>query len=125
MLKKLTAAVFAFVLSTGLAFAQADVNKADQAALDGIKGIGPAMSKRILDERKKGEFKDWSDFETRVKGVGEKSAVKLSDAGLTVNGQARGKSAAAPAKSAGKPFGKKSKDGKEEAAADKPAAAKG
>ena len=92
MLKKLTAAVFAFILSTGLAFAQADVNKADQAALDGIKGIGPAMSKRILDERKKGEFKDWSDFETRVKGVGEKSAVKLSDAGLTVNGQARGKS---------------------------------
>ncbi|MCW5298008.1 ComEA family DNA-binding protein [Herbaspirillum lusitanum] len=124
MLKKLTAALFAFLLSTGLAFAQADVNKADQAALDGIKGIGPAMSKRILDERKKGEFKDWSDFETRVKGVGEKSAVKLSDAGLTVNGQARGKSAVAPAKSAGKPFGKK-KDGKEEAAMDKPGATKG
>lgn len=125
MLKKLTAAVFTFILCTGLAFAQADVNKADQAALDGIKGIGPAMSKRILDERKKGEFKDWSDFETRVKGVGEKSAVKLSDAGLTVNGQARGKSAAAPAKSAGKPFGKKNKDGKEEAAMDKAGAAKG
>jgi len=125
MLKKLTVAFFAFILSAGLAFAQADVNKADQAALDGIKGIGPAMSKRILDERKKGEFKDWSDFETRVKGVGEKSAVKLSDAGLTVNGQARGKSATAPVKSTGKPFGKKSKDGKEEAAMDKSGAAKG
>lgn len=90
MLKKLLLAVIAMIATMGIAFAQVDVNKADQAALDSIKGIGPKMSKTILDERKKGgDFKDWSDFETRVKGVGEKSAVKLSDAGLTVNGQAR------------------------------------
>jgi competence protein ComEA len=90
MLKKLLLALAALIASMGFAFAQVDVNKADQAALDGIKGIGPKMSKAILDERKKGgDFKDWSDFETRVKGVGEKSAVKLSDAGLTVNGQSR------------------------------------
>lgn len=95
MLKKLMFAVATLVASMGFAFAQVDVNKADQAALDGVKGIGPKMSKTILDERKKGgEFKDWSDFEGRVKGVGEKSAVRLSDAGLTVNGQARQKTAA-------------------------------
>ena len=79
----------------GSAFAEVDVNKGDQAALDGIKGIGPAMSKRILDERKKGDFKDWGDLESRVKGIREKSATKLSEAGLTVNGQPRTKSGVA------------------------------
>lgn len=92
MLKKFLLALCAFGLSTGLAIAAIDVNKADQAALDGIKGIGPATSKRILEERRKGEFKDWADLETRVKGIGDKSADKLSDAGLTVNGQPRNKS---------------------------------
>lgn len=90
MIKKLLLALAAMIATMGFAFAQVDVNKADQAALDGIKGIGPKMSKTILDERKKnGDFKDWSDFQKRVKGVGDKSAVKLSDAGLTVNGQPR------------------------------------
>ena len=87
MLKKLIAAVFAFILSAGLAFAQADVNKADQAALDGIKGIGPAMSEKIINERKASEFKDWNDFIGRVGGVGEKTAAKFSAEGLTVNGK--------------------------------------
>ncbi|WP_050479449.1 ComEA family DNA-binding protein [Herbaspirillum rhizosphaerae] len=122
MLKKILLALCAFVMSTGLAFAQVDVNKGDQAALDGIKGIGPAMSKRILDERKKGDFKDWTDFETRVKGVGDKSANKLSDAGLTVNGQPRSKSLVT-GKGEAKPFPKKMKD--QDAKADKPAATKG
>ncbi|MGH8806524.1 MAG: ComEA family DNA-binding protein [Noviherbaspirillum sp.] len=98
MLKKLLLAMATLVASMGFAFAQVDVNKADQAALDGIKGIGPKMSQNILDERKKGgAFRDWTDLESRVKGVGEKSAVKLSDAGLTVNSQARPKAAASAA----------------------------
>jgi competence protein ComEA len=96
MLKKLLLAVAMLIATMGFAFAQVDVNKADQAALDGVKGIGPALSKTILDERKKGgEFKDWADFEKRVKGVRERKAQNLSDAGLTVNGQAKEKAAAA------------------------------
>ena len=88
MLKKLLLAVAALIATMGFAFAQVEVNKADQAALDGVKGVGPKMSKTILDERKKGgDFKDWADFESRVKGVGDKNAAKLSEAGLTVNGQ--------------------------------------
>lgn len=84
--------------TAAFAFADVDVNKADQAALDGIKGLGPVKSKAILSERKKhGEFKDWADFESRVKGIGDKSAVKLSEAGLTVNGKPR--AAATPAAS--------------------------
>lgn len=68
------------------AFAAVDVNLASVAELDGIKGIGPAMSSRILDERKKGPFKDWSDLMARVKGVGQASAARLSSEGLTVGG---------------------------------------
>jgi competence protein ComEA len=89
MIKKLMLAIAALVASTGFAFAQVDVNKADAAALDGVKGVGPSMSKAILDERSKGEFKDWADFQKRVKGVGDKKAARLSEAGLQVNGQAR------------------------------------
>jgi competence protein ComEA len=92
MLKQFVAGVCSFVLVMGMAFAQVDVNKADQAGLDGIKGIGPAKSRLILEERKKAQFKDWHDFESRVKGIGSKNAEKLSDAGLTVNGKPRGKS---------------------------------
>jgi len=99
MLKKFFLALSVLIATTGIAFAQVDVNKADQPALDGIKGIGPKMSSAILDERKAGgSFKNWSDFEGRVKGVGEKSALRLSEAGLTVNGQRRPQVAAAAGK---------------------------
>lgn len=89
MFKKLLLAVVTLVVTMGFAFAQVDVNKADQAALDGVKGVGPVMSKRIIEERKKGDFKDWADFEKRVKGIGDKNSSKLSEAGLTVNGQTK------------------------------------
>ncbi len=90
MLNKLLLALGALIASIGFAFANVEVNQADQAALDGIKGIGPTTSKAILDARKKGgNFKDWNDLQTRVKGVGEKSSDKFSQAGLTVNGAAK------------------------------------
>ena len=69
-------------------FAAVDVNKATAAELDSVKGIGPAISGKIIDERKKGNFKDWQDFIARVKGVGENNAAKFSAEGLTVNGSA-------------------------------------
>ncbi|WP_348699875.1 DUF655 domain-containing protein [Duganella fentianensis] len=87
MMRKLILAVATLVASMSFAFAQVDVNKADAAALDAVKGIGPAKTKAILDERKKGEFKDWADLEQRVKGIGGKNAAKLSAAGLVVNGK--------------------------------------
>jgi competence protein ComEA len=97
MYKKLLLAVATLVATMGFAFAQVDVNKADQAALDSVKGIGPAKTKAILEERKKGEFKDWADFEQRVKGIGGKNAIKLSEAGLQVNGKSKDGAAAKPA----------------------------
>ena len=85
MLKRILAILV--MLYATLAMAAVDVNKATDAQLDSIKGIGPVTTKLITMERKKGDFKNWQDFIDRVKGVGEKSAVKLSENGLTVSGE--------------------------------------
>lgn len=95
MLRFLTA--FALACCTFAAQAAADANQASQAELEAVKGIGPTMATRILDERKKGSFKNWGDLMARVKGIGEPTASKLSGNGLTVGGQAF-KVAAAPSK---------------------------
>lgn len=86
MLKKILAFVMMFYAA--FCFAAVDANKASAAELDGIKGVGPAISAKIIEERTKSAFKDWSDLISRVKGIGEKSAAKLSAAGLTVGGSA-------------------------------------
>jgi competence protein ComEA len=102
MLKKIL--VILAMLYAAVSFAAVDVNKATATELDAVKGIGPTMSKRITDERKKGDFKSWEDFISRVKGIGEKSAAKLSEDGLTVKGET---------------FKKASKEEKKEAKAEK------
>jgi competence protein ComEA len=92
MFKKLLMGLAVFIFMMSSAFAAVEVNTADQSALDGVRGIGPKLSRTILDERKKGgNFKDWSDFEKRVSGIGAKSSDKLSQAGLLVNGLAKPK----------------------------------
>ncbi len=95
MFKKFLFALMA--LFAAAAFAAVDVNKATQAELETVKGIGPAIAGKILDERKKGAFKDWTDLVDRVKGVGEGNAGKFSEAGLTVGGASFKGAAAAPA----------------------------
>lgn len=84
MFKKLLA--FFAAMTVAIAFAAVDVNKATPAELDGVKGIGPVISAKIIDERKKGNFKSWEDFIERVKGIGEGNAAKFSAEGLTVAG---------------------------------------
>lgn len=84
MLRQVIAALLAFAAAT--AGAAVDVNKADQATLESVNGIGPALSDKILDERMKRPFRDWDDLLQRVKGVGQGSAARLSRDGLTVNG---------------------------------------
>lgn len=86
MIRFLTAlvlAAFAFA-----AQAAVDVNKASQAELETVKGIGPGLSGKILSARKTGEFKDWTDLVDRVGGIGAGNAAKFSQAGLTVAGSA-------------------------------------
>ena len=86
MLKKLMASMLALLAAAS--FAAVDINKATEADLDSIKGIGPATSAKMLDERKASPFKDWADLIQRVPGIGDKRAAKLSAEGLTVNGEA-------------------------------------
>lgn len=95
MLKKLLAVIV--MLFATASFAAVDVNTATEAELDGIKGIGPGLSSKILAERKSGDFKDWNDFIGRVSGVGNKSAVNFSKDGLTVDGKKFSAAAAAKA----------------------------
>ena len=96
MLKKIIAAALGLFVAAAFA-ASIDVNKATQAELEGLKGVGPGIATKIMDERKKSQFKDWNDLVDRVKGIGDANAAKLSIEGLTVNGSAYKPVAAAPA----------------------------
>ena len=99
MIRKLIAIVLATVLATFAlsAFAAVDVNKASQAELETVKGIGPGLSGKILEARKTGAFKNWNDMVERVGGVGPGNAARFSQAGLTVGGAAYDSSAVATA----------------------------
>ena len=79
-------ALLAFFAALGIAMAAVDVNTASPAELETIRGIGPALSAKIVEERKKGPFKNAEDLQTRVKGIGEASVKKMVEAGLVVGG---------------------------------------
>ena len=103
MLKKLL--VLFTALYATLAMAAVDANKASADELTSV----------IVEARQQGQFRNWDDFIARVKGVAHTSAAKLSEAGLTINGQTYGatqkatqqsnkpaEKSAKPAQSAGK-----------------------
>lgn len=94
MIKKFLAA-FTLALSVASSFAAVDINNANSDALRGIKGIGPAKAKAILDEREAhGPFKDAAELSKRVKGMGGKTVDRLQAEGLTIGPAV--KTAAAP-----------------------------
>ena len=64
-----------------------EVNHATEAELDGLRGLGPAFTRRILSERDIRPFTDWPDLMRRVSGMGRLTAQKLSAQGLTVQNQ--------------------------------------
>ncbi|RQV69480.1 helix-hairpin-helix domain-containing protein [Burkholderia cenocepacia] len=85
------------------AWAAVDVNTANEDALVGIKGIGPARAKAILDERgARGPFRNADDLAARVKGMGGHTVERLQQEGLTV-GTAAGAGAGTTPTAAGKP----------------------
>lgn len=98
MLKNITAVLWALGFA-GLTWAQpVDLNLATEVELDGLQGVGPALSQQVLQERQKSPFRDWDDVTRRVKGIGPQKARSLSEQGVRVHGQAY----------AGKPAGQKS-----------------
>lgn len=76
------------MMSLSSAMAATEVNLANQAELEQLKGIGPQLCSRILEERAQhGHFSSWDDFMRRMKGVGPATARRLSEGGLLVAGQ--------------------------------------
>ncbi|MDP9044811.1 MAG: helix-hairpin-helix domain-containing protein [Pseudomonadota bacterium] len=68
--------------------AATDVNRGSAQELESVKGLGPAMSRKIIHARRNGPFRDWHDLQQRVQGIGPGNSVKLSSQGLTVDGAA-------------------------------------
>ena len=64
-----------------------EVNQASEADLDGLRGIGPPFTRRLMAARAEQPFQDWPDLMRRVPGMGPRMAQRLSDQGLTVQGQ--------------------------------------
>ena len=81
----LSAAVALVCCNTAFAL---DINQANEAELDSVKGMGPALSAKVLKARTQGPFTDWTDLMQRVSGIRQNKAQQLSNQGLTVNEQA-------------------------------------
>jgi competence protein ComEA len=64
-----------------------EINQANEAELDSLKGMGPALSRHVLKARAEGEFQNWADVLQRVSGMGRGKAKQFSAQGLTVKGQ--------------------------------------
>lgn len=78
--------LLALLLASSSAFAL-DINQANEAELDSIKGMGPALSAKVIKARTQGPFKDWPDLMQRVSGIRQNKAQQFSKEGLTVNGE--------------------------------------
>ena len=64
-----------------------DIAQAREIDLDGLRGLGPATTRLILQERERQPFRDWKDLMQRTPGMGPKKAAQLSEQGLRVQGQ--------------------------------------
>lgn len=77
------------------AAAGVDVNVATADELQTVRGIGPALAGRIVEERARGPYRDLADLEARVKGVGPGNVRRFAEAGLVV-GAGRGRVGSMP-----------------------------
>lgn len=64
-----------------------DLEHAREMDLDGLRGLGPATTRTMLQERERQPFRDWKDLMKRTPGIGPKKAAQLSDQGLRVQGK--------------------------------------
>ena len=87
-MKKLLSIFVSLLLMCTASFA-VDLNKATQAELEALKGIGEVKAKAIIDYRtKNGPFKSADDLD-KVKGVGKGIIAKVGG-DLTIDGKALG-----------------------------------
>ncbi len=87
-MKKLLSIFVALMVMCTASFA-VDLNKATQAELEALKGIGEVKAKAIIDYRNKnGPFKSADDLD-KVKGVGKGIIAKMGG-DVTIDGRALG-----------------------------------
>jgi len=101
-MKKFLLVVFAWFSFMGLAFAATpvDLNTANQAQLESVKGIGPVKAKAVIEYRtKNGPFKNVDDLQ-KVTGFGKASVGKLRSE-VTVGGAKSADVKASDAKATG------------------------
>lgn len=86
--KVLACLAFIALLHGGIARAGVtDANTADQAALEQVVGIGPAIAARIVEARREGgPFRDLDDLRDRVRGIGAANIRRMAAGGLAVPG---------------------------------------
>lgn len=84
-------AIVAIALGIGFAGAAIalDANTATQAELETIRGVGPALSARIVEARRARPFTDLDDLKARVRGIGDANLRRMREAGLAVGPSAR------------------------------------
>jgi competence protein ComEA len=96
MIKKLLLTLITFISCMSFAHAL-EVNTLNGASVvtkDSLKGIAPitgADADEILVELAKGNFKNWSNFENRMKIKKSEIATQMSTNGLTIDGKVRPK----------------------------------
>ncbi|WP_435015637.1 ComEA family DNA-binding protein [Tundrisphaera sp. TA3] len=57
---------------------QADANRAPEAVLGALPGLGPALSRRIVEGRSDGPYASIDDLDRRVRGIGPAKARALT-----------------------------------------------
>lgn len=71
-------------MATTLVTKRTNLNTATAAELDSLPDVGSARTKVILDERGKGKFKDWADFDHRMTGTSINAGVKAKIKDLVI-----------------------------------------
>ena len=78
MLKKVIVGFVVLATTSVFGMSLNQLNSASKTELMEIKGIGAAKATAIIEERKKGKFKSFEDFQ-RVKGVGDKITINVQN----------------------------------------------
>lgn len=79
MIKKTLSTLLILLFLAGTAWAEININTADQEALDSLAGIGPVKAQAIIDYRSEnGEYSNVNQL-LEVKGIGPKTLGEIED----------------------------------------------